>query len=141
MSGAMPDAKALDVSRFTRFVLSSGVAAFVNLASRWLINHYTSFQIAVAISFCFGVTTAYLLGRWFVFDETGRSMLDEFKRFLLVNLVALVLVWCISVGLAERLFPWIGLTWHAEDIAHLIGVLSPAVLSYFAHKSFTFARA
>jgi len=54
--------------------------------------------------------------------------------------VALGFVWVISVGLARVVFPAIGMTWHADDIAHLIGVLAPAVTSYVGHRFYTFAR-
>lgn len=32
------------------------------------------------------------------------------------------------------------MTWHANDIAHLIGVLVPAVTSFIGHRFYTFAR-
>jgi putative flippase GtrA len=53
--------------------------------------------------------------------------------------VALVQVWVVSVGLARLVFPAVGFTWHADDIAHLIGVTIPAVTSYFGHRHFSFA--
>ena len=59
---------------------------------------------------------------------------------MLVNIVALGFVWVISVGLARVVFPAIGMTWHANDIAHLIGVLAPAVTSFIGHRFYTFAR-
>ena len=59
-------------------------------------------------------------------------------RFVLINLLALVQVWLISVGLANWIFPMVGLVWQAELIAHIVGVLSPVVTSYFGHRYFTF---
>jgi putative flippase GtrA len=140
MRARRPDLASLVFSRFTKFLLAGGVAALVNLVSRWIIQHYTSFEVAVVIAFCFGVTTAYLLGRGFVFERTGRPVLEEFRRFLIINLAALVPVWGISVGLANFVFPWTGFGWHPEDVAHVIGVLAPAVVSYFGHRFYTFAR-
>ena len=54
--------------------------------------------------------------------------------------MALGFVWAISVGLARIVFPAIAFTWHADDIAHLIGVLAPAATSYLGHRFYTFAR-
>jgi putative flippase GtrA len=125
--------------QFLRFLLTGGFAALVNLSSRTLLNRVTPFAAAVPIAYLFGMVTAYSLARLYVFDKTGRSRLDEFRRFFMVNMVALLVVWTISVGLAKGLFPLIGLTWHADDIAHFIGVLSPAALSYFGHRAYTFA--
>jgi putative flippase GtrA len=55
-----------------------------------------------------------------------------------VNLLALVQVWLISVGLVRLVFPAIGFIWQAETMAHAIGVVSPVITSYFAHKYYSF---
>lgn len=128
-------------SQFLRFLVTGGIAAVVNLGSRYLLNHFMSFEAAVAVAFVFGVTTGYALAKLFVFTKSGRSISSEFWRFVVVNLFALTLVWGISVGFAKVLFPLIGFAWHAEDIAHFIGVLSPTVVSFYFHRSFTFAKA
>jgi putative flippase GtrA len=125
--------------QFTLFILVSGVAAIVNLSARWAFSLITPFEWAVAIAFFFGLITAFTLGRHVVFGASGRGLGSEFVRFLLVNLASLALVWSISVLLARIAFPAIGLTWHPDDIAHFIGVLSPAALSYFGHRAYTFA--
>ena len=65
---------------------------------------------------------------------------SELFRFAIVNVFALAQVWLVSVGLARLAFPAIGFAWHAEDIAHLIGVAIPAVTSYFGHRHFSFAK-
>ena len=62
----------------------------------------------------------------------------QLTRFALVNAIAFVQVWLVSVGLARLLFPAIGFTWQAEIVAHAIGVASPAVTSYFLHQHFSF---
>ncbi|MGD9668425.1 MAG: GtrA family protein [Hyphomicrobiaceae bacterium] len=125
-------------SRFVRFLITGGIAALVNLTSRYVLNWAMPFEAAVALAYLFGMTAAYVLSRAFVFDASGRSVQAEFSRFAIVNIFALVMVWGISVGLARVAFPAIGFTWHANDIAHLIGVLAPAVTSYLGHKHFTF---
>ncbi len=126
--------------QFLKFLVTGGIAALVNLLSRYALNHVMSFEAAVVAAYLLGMATAYLLARRFVFDASGRSMASEVRRFVLVNLVALGFVWVISVGLARVAFPAIGMTWHADDIAHLIGVLAPAVTSYVGHRFYTFAR-
>lgn len=126
--------------QFLKFLVTGGIAALVNLLSRYALNHVMSFEAAVVLAYLLGMATAYLLARRFVFDASGRSVASEVRRFVLVNLVALGFVWAISVGLARVVFPAIGMTWHADDIAHLIGVLAPAVTSYVGHRFYTFAR-
>lgn len=121
-----------------RFLLLGGFSAGVNLATRFLLTPALGFEAAVPVAYMIGMAVAYTLFRVFVFDASGRSMASEVWRFAVVNIVALFLVWAISVGLARLVFPAIGFTWYAEDVAHLIGVLSPALSSWIGHKRYTF---
>jgi putative flippase GtrA len=84
------------------------------------------------------MVTAYVLARIFVFPRSGRSAPQEFLRFALVNVVSLTQVWAVSVGLAYHLFPAIGLAWQPELVAHVIGLASITVTSYYLHKHFSF---
>ena len=125
-------------NRFVRFLLTGGCAALVNLGSRYVLNLFISFETAVAVAYLVGMVTAYVLARIFVFDKSGVAVATEFRRFVVVNLLSLAIVWVVSVGLAFTVFPAVDFRWHAEDVAHLIGVLSPSVVAYFAHKHYTF---
>lgn len=125
---------------FLRFLLTGGIAAAINLGSRYLLNMLVSFEVAVVLAYLLGMVAAYVMARVFVFRSSGRSIADEFKRFAIVNAFSLVLVWSISVLLARRVFPALGLSWHPEDIAHIVGVAAPAAASYFGHRAYTFAR-
>lgn len=130
----------MEKARFIRFVVTSGVAAAVNLLSRYFLNFVMSFAAAVAAAFPFGMLTAYVLGRLFVFERSGRSVTDELWRFTAVNMLAAAQVWTISVGLEEYVFPACGLKWHPLDLAHVIGVAAPVLTSFFGHRRFSFAR-
>lgn len=126
--------------QFARFLIAGGLAALVNIASRLLFSLAAPFEWAVVLAYLIGMATAYVLNRMFVFEPTGRAATSEIMWFVLVNLVALALVFGISVGLSRLVFPALGFTWHAETVAHVIGVLAPAVTSYFGHKHFSFRR-
>ncbi|MCW8279301.1 MULTISPECIES: GtrA family protein [Agrobacterium] len=126
-------------SPFVRFVLSGGIAAGVNVLSRAALSTITSYSAAIVIAYLIGMTTAYVLMKLFVFEESGRRPEAEYLRFGLVNMVALAQVWIVSVGLARWLFPLVGFGFYPEAIAHVIGVLSPVATSYFLHKYFTFS--
>lgn len=132
-------ARSIVLGEFGRFLVTGGIAAGANVASRWLFNLVMAFEAAVVVAYLVGMTTAYVLSRIFVFKTSGRSVGDEFLRFAIVNVVALVQVWLVSVGLARYGFPAIGFTWHADDIAHMIGVVIPVVTSYLGHRHFSFA--
>lgn len=132
---------------FLVFLLTGGFAALVNILSRFGFEAVmrslgagpiTSYEVAVALAYLVGMATAFALARAFVFGGSGRSLHVEFGRFALVNAVALAQVWLVSVVLLRVVLPAVGLTWNAETIAHVIGVLSPVVVSYHGHKRFSF---
>lgn len=127
--------------QFWAFVLVGGLAAAVNWFSRiTLSGQGISFEVAVVVAYFFGMATAYLLSRMFVFEKTGSSLAAEITRFALVNLVALVVVFVVSVTLERWALPAVGWTWRTAEVAHGIGVLSPVVTSYLGHKYFTFGQ-
>ena len=131
--------EALVPSSFVRFAISGGIAAVVNISARIALSQVMSYSAAIVLAYVIGMTTAYVLMLVFVFDASGSSVANEYLRFGLVNLIALLQVWLVSMGLADWLFPGIGFTWHSHTVAHIVGVLSPIATSYFGHKSFTFA--
>jgi putative flippase GtrA len=124
--------------QFVLFLVTGGIAALVNILSRIALNLVMSYEIAVVVAYLVGMTVAFWLGRQFVFRPSGRAVADEYLRFGLVNLVALAQVWIISVGLARLVFPAMGFTYHADTVAHVIGVIAPVFTSYLGHKHFSF---
>ena len=126
--------------QFFRFLATGGIAAAANICTRYLFSLFIAFELAVVLAYLIGMTIAYVLARLLVFEFSGRSVSSEFGRFALVNFFALAFVWVISVGLAFVVFPAIHFTWHPEDIAHFIGVLSPAATSYLGHRHFSFRK-
>lgn len=128
-----------ETRRFVAFLLTGGLAAGVNVASRVVFDLVMPYEAAVLVAYLVGMTTAFFLARLFVFEASGRSLHVEYGRFALVNVAALMQVLVVSVGLAKLVFPAIGLHWNAELIAHVIGVLSPVLVSYQGHKRFSFA--
>jgi len=129
------------VQRFIRFLFAGGTSAIVNILSRIVINWYIPYEIAIVVAYLLGMTTAYVLNKYFVFDSQDRRFATEYARFALVNLFSVAQVWCVSVALARLLFPATGFVWHADTVAHIIGVASPVYTSYLGHKHFSFGRA
>jgi putative flippase GtrA len=127
-----------ELRRFALFLAAGSSAAVVNIVSRIAINTVVSYEIAIIPAYLLGMTTAYLLNKFFVFASPNRQITAEYARFALVNLVSIAQVWCVSVALARFVFPAIGFAWHAETVAHIIGVASPVYTSYLGHKHFSF---
>jgi putative flippase GtrA len=124
---------------FLTFVAIGAFAAGVNFVVRFAIDVVTSFEVAVVLSYAIAMTTAFLLNRQFVFKASDGPWARQYWRFFLVNMVALIQVFVISVGLARLVFPAMGFEWHAEAVAHAIGLASPIVTSFWGHKRYSFA--
>ena len=128
-------------AEFVRFLAVGGIAAAANVASRIGFDIVMPYEVAIIAAYLVGMTLAFILNRAFVFARSGRAAHREYARFALVNLAAVAQVWLVSVGLARLFFPWIGMTWHPDTVAHMIGVALPVFTSYFGHKYFSFAGA
>lgn len=127
------------VSRqFLVFLLTGGFAAAVNWGSRMVFNLWMPFSAAIVVAYIAGMITAFVLAKIFVFRQSTQSAGKSVVFFVLVNLVAVLQTWAVSVGLAYYVFPRMGMTWHDRDIAHLFGVAIPVFTSYIGHKKFSF---
>ena len=132
------ESRADELKRFMRFAGAGAVAAIANVLSRMGLSHIMGYSASVTLAYLVGMVVAFTLTRMFVFDDTENPWQKELIRFALVNAVAFVQVWVVSILLAHWLFPKMHFTWHAESVAHIVGVGSPIILSYFGHKHFSF---
>jgi putative flippase GtrA len=139
MTRAHTVAKKTFLSReFLVFLLTGGFAAAVNWGSRIVYNIWMPYSSAIIVAYITGMITAFILAKLFVFKSSTQSTGKSVFFFTLVNLVAVLQTWAVSVGLAYYLLPRMGMTWHDRDIAHLVGVAVPVFTSYVGHKRWSF---
>jgi putative flippase GtrA len=112
-------------NRFARFFFVGGVAAAINISSRVAFSYFVRFDHAVALAFLVALTFAFVMSRFFVFQTSRRPIWEQYLRFSLINVVALIQVWFISVALTYKLFPAIGWTFYPELFAHTIACVAP----------------
>ena len=127
--------------QFVIFLVTGGVAAAVNFGSRILYNQWVNFSIAVVLAYLTGMVTAFVLARYFVFTESNQSMQRSALWFVVVNIVAVMQTWVISMLLAYYVLPRMDLTQFIPEIAHAVGVVVPVFTSYLGHKRFSFKQA
>ena len=120
------------------FLLTGGTAAAVNFGSRIVYNAWPNFSSAVILAYFTGMITAFFLARMFVFKDSKQSVRRSVLFFILVNLVAALQTWVISMGLAYRLLPKLGRKLLVPEIAYAIGVVVPVFTSYIGHKRWSF---
>jgi putative flippase GtrA len=123
---------------FEGFVVVGLLSTICNLASRYLFELFGPFELALIGANAVGVITAFFMNRWFVFQSRSEAVFAEGTRFLLVNLVGIALAWVVAVVLYRVLFPAWGIAWHADLLAHAIGIAAPVLPNYFAHRCWTF---
>lgn len=123
---------------FVSFLFAGGLAALLNWGSRFLFSIWLDFELAVVLAFFVGLATGFILMRCFVFERRSRALMPQVSKYVLINALALVQTFAVSVGLVRWVFPAIGFFAGAEGVAHLAGVLVPVVTSYFGHKYLTF---
>lgn len=123
---------------FIKFVMVSGFAAVVNFTARIIVNNFTGYTAAIVIAFIFGLSTAFILNKIWVFPKGDRDVRKEFAKFTIVNLLALPQTLIVSLFLAFCLFPYINFTYHPKEVAHIVGIGFPVFTSYLGHKYFSF---
>ena len=124
--------------QFVVFLVTGGLAAAVNFGSRIVYNQWVNFSVAVVLAYLTGMVTAFVLARCFVFTESSQSMQRSALWFVVVNIVAVIQTWVISMLLAYYLLPRMGFTRFIPEIAHAVGVVVPVFTSYLGHKRFSF---
>ncbi|UVL00211.1 GtrA family protein [Pseudomonas sp. B21-048] len=124
--------------QFLAFLVTGGSAATVNFFSRILYNQWLSFSVSIGLAYLTGMITAFVLARMFVFTESQQPIHHSAMFFVLVNLVAVVQTWIISIGLASYILPAMGMEFFKHEIAHAFGVAVPVFTSYFGHKRWSF---
>lgn len=127
-----------DRREFALFLITGGFAALVNVVSRIGFSRVVRFELAVLLAYGIGMLTAYVLARRFVFLDSRTSVRRSLAGFALVNLVAVLQTWLVSVGLRNWLLPLLGIVVARDLIAHGAGVLVPVLSSYFGHKHISF---
>jgi putative flippase GtrA len=124
--------------QFMMFLLTGGTAAAINFGSRIVYNVWLDFSSAVIFAYITGMITAFVLAKLFVFKESQQSVHRSAAFFVLVNVVAVLQTWTVSIGLAYYVLPSLGITLFVREIAHAIGLVVPVFTSYIGHKRWSF---
>ena len=126
-------------AKFLLFLLFGGIAALANIYSRVIFNKFLSYKVSIVLAFFIGMLVAFLLFKFVVFKKKNLHNLNkEIVKFIIVNALALIQTFVVSLVFADYIFVWCNLSYHRYDIAHIIGVVTPVVTSYIFHSVFTF---
>ena len=121
---------------FLYFIISGGIAALVNFFSRIALNFIFSYEVSIVLAYCFGMLTAYILARKYVFLSNA-NILRSSVKFIIVNLIAVLQTYFISVYL-NKYFESINFCFYSKELAHMAGIIVPVFTSYVGHKYYSF---
>ncbi len=127
--------------QFLAFLVTGGLAALVNFGSRVVLSQWLALSMAVLLAYLAGMVTAFVLARVFVFPGSRQSVRRSAVFFVLVNLVAVLQTWGITLLLAYYVLPQLGVRTGVNEISHAIGIIVPVFASYIGHKRWSFADA
>lgn len=124
--------------QFMVFVLSCGVAAGVNFGSRMVLGLWMSYAWSIVVAYGFGIVTAYILCRLFVFEAKRNNTWQQMGYFCLVNGFAIILTLVVSLLLYHYVLGFIQRPFVREEVAHFVGICAPLLTSYWGHKYLSF---
>ena len=124
--------------QFIIFLFTGGLAAAVNFGSRFFYNTFVGFPVAVTLAYFTGMVTAFILFKFFVFQNSARSSARSAALFVMVNILSFIQVWLVSMGLEYHLLPAFGVYQYDKAIASAVGISVPVFTSFIAHKYITF---
>ena len=127
----------MNKKEFILFVAAGGFAALVNFVSRIIFNFWFSFEVSVVLAYLIGMITAYILTKIFVFKAKSVGLISSSIKFTIVNILAVLQTYFISVYLYYWLNNNINFDYNKE-IAHFVGIAFPVITSYIGHKYYSF---
>lgn len=122
---------------FLKFLLAGGFAALVNVISRFVVDLFTPFEVAVFMAHVIGMVVAFILFKQAVFTSTNGWRSMSF-RFTVVNIFGVLITVFVSSITARSILDTILSGPVLYFVAHVIGVSVTAVTSYVGHKFYTF---
>jgi energy-coupling factor transport system substrate-specific component len=135
-----PAPRTLDLPQ-ARFLVAGGLAALVNWLVRFPIELVVPYFAALLLATSIGMTCGFLLYRSWVFPGSSRSIADQVRDFILVNLTGQATMLGIATIVRQLLFvveigPLI-----AGALAHALGIGAGAIVNYLGHRHLTFSTA
>ncbi|STY28652.1 GtrA-like protein [Legionella wadsworthii] len=124
--------------QFIAFLAVGVIAVTVNFCSRIFYSHTFGFTISIVLAYFTGMVAAFILAKLFVFKKSNQTLTRSLVFFILINLFGMMQTLLISWLLAYYVLPALDVQKFSLEIAHALGLASPAFTTYLGHKFFTF---
>ena len=128
----------LKAREFIYFVITGGIAALVNILTRFIFSFFIDFTLSILFSYFIAMVLAFILARRFVFRKSKKSIYSSFALFSLINLLAVLQTLLISIITRDYFLEKMINLQYANLISHTIGVATPIFTSFLGHKYLSF---
>nr|WP_276559039.1 GtrA family protein [Fluoribacter dumoffii] len=119
-------------------MIAGFISFTVNFCSRILYNESFSFSTSIFLAYITGMITAFILGKLFVFKQSGQTLVQSLIFFILVNCIGMLQTWLVSLLLVFYVLPALDIHQFSREIGHVMGLIFPVFTSYLGHKFWTF---
>lgn len=125
--------------QFLGFLLVGMTAASANWLSRLAMAQWVNFVVAVPLAYAVGMSVAFVLNSLFVFPKSTVPVKKQVRRFLVINVSFIPVVWGGALVLVE-LLEAIGIVQYVEEIAHAVALALPMLGTFLLYKFFAFSE-
>ncbi|MDA8752786.1 GtrA family protein, partial [Halieaceae bacterium] len=103
--------------QFLGFIAVGVTAALLHWLARIVLSTWLPFSSAVLLAYGVGMAVAFILNSLYVFPDSTEPRNVQVRRFVVINLGFLPVVWACSL-LFLRLLEWLGMPAYREALAH-----------------------
>ena len=118
------------------FIICGALAASTNFFSRIIFSYFFNLRLSIFFAFILGMLTAYFLFKKFVFLNKKKSKKSKPLFFILVNLIALLHIYFLTILLNYLTQSYMG--YSNVTIAHGFSLVTSVFLSFYLHKNYTY---
>ena len=123
--------------QFLTFIFVGVTAASVNWTSRYVMATWISFSLAVPLAYCVGMATAFILNKKLVFPKSDIPVDVQVRRFVIINLSFLPVVWAGSLIFSTALKA-MGIKEYSDEIGHAASLALPMLATFLLYKFVAF---
>lgn len=147
MAGHQGEGRHAHAAQALRYAVAGAVAAAAHYGARFAFERAMPFEAAVLLASGVGIGVAFVLMRRWVFPPARRGLGFQIGGFLVVSALSaaqtllvssLMLRWVLPALGLEAGLRLAGLPLSAAAIAHAVGIVVPALVSYRLHGAWSF---
>lgn len=120
-----------------KFTLVGGSGYVVNLAVYAVMLHFVNYLVAAVVAFVIAATNNYFWNRLWTFKGSRNNPLQEYWRFLVVGVLALLA----NLGVLAILMEGFGMDdafQHSQIVAQAIAIVLVTPINFLGNKLWTF---